>query len=180
VALLAAAGGGDACALDGPAAALRSLDTAFIMGAPPEVVQPFVDVVEPLVPRAARLRGDGQQETLLPRTLPPAAAPALREGHELRRLDAASQGAFRKEYYNVDKPVVLAGVAGASACMASCTGGSSCAKQLRLAAAAAQPAGRRWTSGATWAGGRRSLATAACRWKSARTRTARGMRRLLT
>jgi hypothetical protein len=113
-AVVLVAAGGDTCAPDA-AAALRSLDMAFIMGAPPEVVQPFVDVVEPHVTRAARPRGDGP-DTLLPRTLPSAAAPALCEGHELRRLDAAGWGAFRKEYYNVDKPVVLAGVAGACAC----------------------------------------------------------------
>jgi hypothetical protein len=97
-----------ALAADDAADALRRLDMAYIMGGPPEVLQPFVGALEPLVPRAAA--PDGGEPELLPRALLPAAAPALHAGRELARLDAAGRSRFRKEHYNHDVPVVLSGV----------------------------------------------------------------------
>ena len=97
---------------DAPAA-LRHLDLGFIMGgqAAADVLEPFVALVEPLLARGDEPAAAMQE--LLPRTLPAAAAPQLQEGHELRSLEPASHALFRKEFYNVDAPVVLKGLAGA-------------------------------------------------------------------
>ena len=86
--------------------ALRHLDCAFIMGGPPEVLQPFVAEVEPLVPRTVTI-----DSHLLPRSLPDGEAPELRA--PLCRLDSSEWGRFRKEFYNVDAPVVLSGLGAA-------------------------------------------------------------------
>jgi lysine-specific demethylase 8 len=88
--------------------ALRHLDCAFIMGGPPEVLQPFVAVVEPLVPRAA-----ASEAHMLPRSLPDGAAPEPHPGLALCRLESGEWGRFRKEFYNVDSPCVLAGIGAA-------------------------------------------------------------------
>ena len=88
--------------------ALRHLDCAFIMGGPSEVLQPFVAVVELLVPRAPAL-----DTHLLPRSLPEGAAPEPHPDLALCRLDSGEWGRFRKEFYNVDRPVVLAGLGAA-------------------------------------------------------------------
>ena len=82
--------------------ALRHLDCAFIMGGPPEVLQPFVAEVEPLVPRAVTI-----DSHLLPRSLLDGEAPELLAA-PLCRLDSGEWGRFRKDFYNVDAPVVLA------------------------------------------------------------------------
>ena len=87
--------------------ALRHLDCAFIMGGPPEVLQPFVAEVEPLVPRVVTI-----DSHLLPRSLPDGEAPELLAAR-LCRLDSGEWGRFRKEFYNVDAPVVLAGLGAA-------------------------------------------------------------------
>ena len=135
-----------ACCDDAPsaaAAALRHLDMAFIMGGPPDVLQPFVAVVEPLVPRAAAAAPDDASP--LPRSLLQADAPTLQPGMELRRLDAADWGCFRKEYYNIDAPVVLAGLAGA--CARAC---HRAARSSRDARAAEWPAVDKWRQLSFW------------------------------
>ena len=88
--------------------ALRHLDCAFIMGGPPEVLQPFVAEVEPLVPRTVTIDAH-----LLPRSLPDGEAPELLAASRLCRLGSGEWGRFRKEFYNVDAPVVLAGLGAA-------------------------------------------------------------------
>ena len=85
--------------------ALRHLDCAFIMGGPPDVLDPFVAEVEPLVPRLPAM-----DVHLLPRALPDGAAPELHAGHALCRLESGEWGRFRKEFFNTDAPVVLAGL----------------------------------------------------------------------
>lgn len=89
-------------------AALRHLDLAFILGGPPECLLPFVAEVEPLVPRAGSI-----DARLLPRSLPEGDTPVLRAGLGLCRLESHEWARFRKEFFNVDAPVVLAGLGAA-------------------------------------------------------------------
>lgn len=93
------------------AAALRSLDRAFVMGGPSELLQPFVDVVEPLVTpplcdeitEASELGGEAAREadpTFI--GLPVATAPS-----------SLSRKEFKSRFYDADVPVVVAGGAAA-------------------------------------------------------------------
>ena len=107
-----AAAAADAAAGE-PGAALKRLDVASIMGAPLELVRPFLLEVEP----AARgtVAGDGSDCGVpgdIPDTLPPgAAAPAIER--PLAELDASGSdavAAFRREYMKADKSVLLRGL----------------------------------------------------------------------
>ncbi len=102
LACVAAAAASEGTALE----RLRHLDNAFIMGGPGEVLQPFVDLVEPV----AR----GQQAAIAAATHashPASGVPALpRLQNELRRLHCPTVQEFAA-FYKRDEPIVLTGVA---------------------------------------------------------------------
>lgn len=87
-------------------AALRHLDTAFIMGGPAEVLQPFVALVEPGALAAAVAR----RAVTAVAGAPPPCEPSLPcLSNELPRLNNPSAKEFLA-FYRADRPVVMTGL----------------------------------------------------------------------
>ena len=88
-----------------PKLALRRLDEAFIMGGPAEILEPFIQVVEPLVLNSPALE---QQREMHAEATPPQAAPPF--SHAVPRLHSPTSAQFL-EYFRHDLPVVVSGCA---------------------------------------------------------------------
>mmetsp|Transcript_22614 Transcript_22614/g.62771 ORF Transcript_22614/g.62771 Transcript_22614/m.62771 type:complete len:406 (+) Transcript_22614:185-1402(+) len=94
--------------------AMRSLDMALIMGAPYEVVEPFMEVVEPLARPLAE--PEAEEEDKGGRLIPAdfdrrGCLYALSEETAIPRVATGDidEALFRKQYWKADQPVIITG-----------------------------------------------------------------------